>query len=101
MHSIASINRRRDLAMASAAVLAIGAYQPVAHADESPKQLDDTARTALHMLYKTNPVARICRGPPRKFWFFPGSSRLGWSSAAPLAKGFFTRTTLSMAITTP
>ena len=77
MHSIASINRRRDLAMASAAVLAIGAYQPVVHADESPKQLDDTARTALHMLYRTNPVAKDLSRSAKEILVFPRIIKAG------------------------
>ncbi len=77
MHSRTSIHRRRDLALASAAVLAIGACQVVAHADESPQQLDQSARAALSLLYKSAPAAKDLSKSAKEILVFPSIIKAG------------------------
>jgi lipid-binding SYLF domain-containing protein len=77
MHTVKSANRARDLALASAAILALATCNVVAHADESTAQLDDAASTALHLLYRTNPAAKDLSRSAKEILVFPKIIKAG------------------------
>ncbi len=77
MYPTKAVNRRRNLALASAAVIAIGACNIPAHADESASQLDDAARAALQLLYKTDPVAKDLSRSAKEILVFPKIIKAG------------------------
>lgn len=77
MYTVNPISRRRGLAVASAAALAFGACNIAAHADESAAQLDESARAALHLLYKTDPGAEDLSRSAKEILVFPNIIKAG------------------------